>query len=152
MSYTSAAGRQQLLDQLAAAAEKIALALACLSEAYEHLDDHTADRLEDTMFRPVQAAMGRAQRSHARFAGEHGLSERSFPQPAPGGHPGDVRWLLDRAREAAQEADETLATLQDSMLPIEVGDPALREDLAAIRSALDPVPGAARELLRTFGR
>ena len=45
-----------------------------------------------------------------------------------------------------------LATLQDSMLPVEVGDPELRAGLSAVRESIGPLPGRARELLRTLGR
>src|SRR3984957_8519894 len=46
MSYTTAQGRQQVLDALAAAADQIGAALAYLGEAYEQLDDYAAERLE----------------------------------------------------------------------------------------------------------
>ncbi len=52
----------------------------------------------------------------------------------------------------AARADETLSTLQDSMLPVEVGDPELRAGLAEVRVGLAEVEGHARDFLRTFGR
>jgi hypothetical protein len=48
MSYTSAEARQELLDALADATERIGLALAALGAAYEQLDEHNADRLESS--------------------------------------------------------------------------------------------------------
>jgi hypothetical protein len=38
------------------------------------------------------------------------------------------------------------------MLPVEVGDEALRAGLADTRSLLDALPARARELLRILGR
>jgi hypothetical protein len=45
-----------------------------------------------------------------------------------------------------------LAELQDSMAPVEVGDPELRAGLAEVRRALGEMPGAARRVLRVLGR
>src|SRR5438093_4307577 len=84
MTYTTAEGRAQVLDALAAAADDLGLALACLGEAYEQLDEHSADRLEELLFRPVQMAYGRAKRTHAEFAARHGLPGRAFEQRPPG--------------------------------------------------------------------
>ncbi len=64
MGYTTAEARQQLLDTVAAATEDIAFALAALGEAYELLDEHNAENLERDLFRPVQLAYGRAQRTY----------------------------------------------------------------------------------------
>ena len=49
-------------------------------------------------------------------------------------------------------ANRQIADLQDSMLPIEFGDPELRTGLAEVRTLLDQLPGTAREFLRTLGR
>ena len=43
MAYTSESARIQLLDQLADAMDHLAVALASLSEAYELVDDRTAE-------------------------------------------------------------------------------------------------------------
>lgn len=151
MSYTAADGRQQVLDQLAAATDQIGVALVALGEAYERIDEQTGDRLEDALFRPVQSAYGRAQRTHARFASEYRLPERTFTRPNPG-LPTDPRHAIEHAAQALRTADETLATLQDSMLPVEVGDPELRAGLAAVRDLIAPLPARSRELVRTLGR
>jgi hypothetical protein len=45
-----------------------------------------------------------------------------------------------------------LATLQDSMLPVEVGDPELRADLEQVRSLLQGLGARAQQIMRTFGR
>ncbi len=151
MSYTSESGRTQILEDAAAAASDLNEALAALGEAYEHLDERAADRMEDELFRPLQAALGQLKRTLAAFAQRHGLVEpevRDALEPAPG-HP---RELLDRAGEAAARADEALAELQDSLLPVEVGDQPLREGLAAVRTLIAPVPARAESLVRTFGR
>ena len=61
MAYTSAEGRQELLDGFAEAIESIGHALAALGAAYEQLDERNADRLEEELFGPVQGAYGRAK-------------------------------------------------------------------------------------------
>jgi hypothetical protein len=50
------------------------------------------------------------------------------------------------------KADNALATLQDSMLPVEVGDPELRAGLADLRGLVGNVARQAREVVRTIGR
>jgi hypothetical protein len=150
--YTTAEARQQLLDTLADAAERLGLAVASLSEVYEQLDDATADRLEQELFRPVQAAYGRAKRTHAEFAARHELPGRTFAAPAAGAPARGVKGLLERAVEEVRIADAGLAELQDSMLPVEVGDAELRAGLGAIRTSLDHIAARTRELVRTFGR
>ena len=81
----------------------------------------------------MQAAYGRAKRTHTEFAERHGLEPRTF-DPAPLSAPArGVKGLLESAVGAVEGADATLATLQDSMLPVEVGDAELRAGLEAIR-------------------
>ena len=63
-----------------------------------------------------------------------------------------MRAFLDSAVQAVAAADMTLGTLQDSMLPVEVGDPQLRAGLSETRAALADVGSGARELERTLGR
>ncbi len=152
MTYTEAEARQDLLDELAGAVEKIALALAALGAAYERLDEHNSDELEEQLFRPVQLAYGRARRTHSGFAERYGLPGRTFAEASPGLESQDARALLDRAGEAAREADEAIAELQDSMLPVEVGDPELRAGLAEVRTLLAPLPARAHALVRLVGR
>ncbi len=152
MTYTTAEGRQKILDDLAVATDQVAEALAALGEAYEQLDDHHADVLEDELFRPVQLAYGRAKRTHAGFAARSALPGRSFDAHSPGPQSQSVQTLIDRAVSAAGEADQSIGELQDSMLPVEVGDPELRAGLSQVREALSSIPIRARELVRTVGR
>ena len=152
MAYTTADARQQLLDSLARATEELALALASLGEAYEQLDEQSADRLEEELFRPVQVAYGRAQRTYAEFAARHDLPARAFEQVSGGAPSHGVKGFLDSAVDAVGRADGTLATLQDSMLPVEVGDPELRAGLEEVRKLLGALPGRARQFVRTLGR
>jgi hypothetical protein len=152
MAYTTADARQQLLDTVAAATEEIAFALAALGEAYEHLDEQSAENLERELFRPVQLAYGRAQRTYLGFAERHGLPSRTFQPASPGAPSKGVKGFLDSAVEAIASADSTLATLQDSMLPVEVGDADLRAGLQQVRELLGGLSGRARELVRTLGR
>jgi hypothetical protein len=152
MAYTTAEARGELLDSVARATEEIGLALASLGEAYEQLDEQNAERLERELFRPVQVAYGRAQRTYTEFAARHGLASQTF-EPASGGAPSKgVKGFLDSAVDAVGRADGTLAALQDSMLPVEVGDPELRGGLEEVRKLLGDLPGRARQLVRTLGR
>jgi hypothetical protein len=153
MAFTAADGRQQLLDTLAEAIEDLGLALASVGEAYEQLDDTTADRLEAELFRPVQLAYGRAGRAHAAFAERHGVAPRRFAPSPPRAAPSTgVRGFVEIAVDALHRADEGLATLQDSMLPVEVGDPEVRADLADVRTRIGGLPAQARAFVRTLGR
>jgi hypothetical protein len=152
MTYTNFEAREQLLDDLANATDRIAQALACLGEAYEQLDEQTADQLEQSLFGPVQHAYGRAKRAHSEFAGRYGLPARSFESPSPGPESQDARALIARAGEATAEADQAIGDLQDSLLPVEVGDPELRAGLSEVRALISDVPGRARALVRTVGR
>ncbi|HLM85816.1 MAG TPA: hypothetical protein VK272_06475 [Solirubrobacteraceae bacterium] len=152
MPYTTADARQQLLDTLAEAADKLGGALAALSEAYEQLDEHNADAVEQQLFRPVQLAYGRARRAHASFAERAGLPGRTFASAVPGAPSTGIKGFLESAVAAIGDADQLLATLQDSMLPVEVGDTALRAELEQVRGLLDGLGGRARELMRTLGR
>jgi len=152
MAYTTAEARQQLLEVLAGAADEIGFALASLSEAYEQLDEYAGNRLEAELFRPVQLAYGRAKRTHAEFAGRHGLPRRTFAAQSPGVPSSGARGFIDSAIEAVGRADNALGTLQDSMLPVEVGDPELRAGIAEVRELVGGLRGRARELVRTLGR
>jgi len=152
MAYVTQEARQELLDSIAEAIGEIGTALAALGTAYEQLDEQTADRLEAELFRPVQVAYGRAQRTHAGFAERHGLPGRSFEPAAAARASQGVRSLLDAAVDAVAEADDVLAELQDSMRPVEVGDAELRAGLSEVRELLGALRGRARELVRTLGR
>jgi hypothetical protein len=60
--------------------------------------------------------------------------------------------LIDAAVNAASGADGMLGELQDSMLPIEVGDGELRAGLSEVRELLAGARARARELVRVLGR
>lgn len=152
MAYTNAEARTQLLDALALAADELALALAQLGEAYEQLDEAAADRLEDELFRPLQLAYGQAQRAYSGFADRQGLPPRTFEPAQPHAREHDARGIIESAAAAVARADLTLATLQDSMLPVEVGDPPLRAGLEQVRVLLDDTGRRSREITRTLGR
>ena len=152
MSYVAAEARQELLDTIGDAIDELGAALAALGEAYEQLDERTADTLEEQLFRPVQVAYGKAQRTYAGFAQRFGLRARRF-EPATRGVPSTgVKGFVAAAVDAVTQADSDLAELQDSMMPVEVGDAELRAGLAEIRELLADLRGRAGELLRTFGR
>lgn len=152
MAQTTVEARQQLLDTLAEATEEIGLALASLGAAYEQLDVYHADELEEQLFRPVQLAYGRARRTHAEFAGRHGLAGRAFEPPSPGLASIGAKGFINNAVVAVGKADTALAGLQDSLLPVEVGDPDLRARLAELRGLVGNLAQRAREVVRTIGR
>jgi hypothetical protein len=152
MAYVTAEARQDLLDALAAATDDIGVALGALGDAYELLDDVSAEQLEDALFGPVQAAYGRAKRTHAEFADRHGLPRRTFASPAPGAPSRGVKGFLEQAVDAVGRADRALAELQDSMLPVEVGDAELRAGMSAVRRQLGDVAAHARRFVSRLGR
>jgi hypothetical protein len=152
MAYTAEEARTQILADLAGGIEHLAVAIANLSEAYEALDEDTADRLEQAMFRPVQSAYGRAQRTHAAFAARHGLPARAFQPVSSAAHAHDPKVYIERAVDAIEAADHQIAELQDSMLPVDVGDTELRAGLSQMRASIAEAPARGRRLLRTFGR
>jgi hypothetical protein len=149
---TTAEARQQLLDSLAEAIKEMGFAIASLSAAYEQLDVARADELEEKLFRPLQLAYGRAKRTHAGFAARHGLAGGEL-EPRSAGLPSiGVRGFMDNAVVAIERADHDLAELQDSLLPVEVGDPELRASLADLRELIGNLPERARQLVRVIGR
>lgn len=152
MAYSTAEAQAEMLDDIGTSADELAAALAALSEAYELLDEDAGDELERAVFGPVQAAYGRLRRTHTEFAHRHGLPERRFPAATPGTHTGDPRVYIERGLDAAQDAEQRLAELQDSLAPVEVGDTQLRAGLAQTRTLLGDVPASGDRLLRSFGR
>jgi hypothetical protein len=152
MSFTNEEGRRRLLCDVVEATTDLARSLACLSEAYEVLDDDTADRLEEQMFRPVQAAYGRARRTHAEFANRYNLSDGAVAEVSPGAAVHDPRTYIERAVEAVEAADQRIADLQDSMLPVDVGDTEVRAGLSETRALIADVPARGRQIIRTLGR
>ena len=128
------------------------MALAALGAAYELLDERTADQLEEELFRPVQVAYGRAQRTHAGFAERHGLPGRKFEPSVAGRVSQGARSFVDTAAEAVEETEHLLTEIQDSMMPVEVGDATLRAGLAEIRELVGPLPERTVGLVRVIGR
>jgi hypothetical protein len=152
MAYDSTQAREEMLDDIASATDDIGLALAAVGAAFEVLDDYNAEKLEAELFRPIQLAYGRAQRTHSEFAERHGLPTRTFDSASAGLPSQGVKGFLDGAVNATVRADRTLAQLQDSMRPVEVGDAELRAGLSEVRRLVAPVPHAASELVRGLGR
>jgi methionine synthase II (cobalamin-independent) len=152
VSYTNAEAREQLLDDFAAAIDQLALALACLGVAYEQLDEHLSDLLEEQLFRPVQLAYGRAKRTHTEFAQRYDQPRRTFDEVSAGVQSQDAKTLIDKAADATRAAGDAIAALQDSMLPVDVGDTELRAGLSEVRTLIDQVPARAHQLVRIVGR
>jgi hypothetical protein len=63
-----------------------------------------------------------------------------------------VKGFLDQAVAAVTKADAELGQLQDSMLPVEVGDADLRAGMSEVRRQLDDVAADARRLVSRLGR
>jgi hypothetical protein len=152
VAYTEAQARRQLLDDLAVAIDKLALALALLGLAYEQLDEHSSEQLEESLFRPVQLVYGRLQRTHGAFADRSGIERRVFSAASPGAPSQAPGQLLETAADLIGQNDDAIGALQDSMLPVEVGDVELRRGLADARLMLDGLPNKAHELVRVIGR
>ncbi|HEX2129603.1 MAG TPA: hypothetical protein VHF58_10350 [Solirubrobacterales bacterium] len=152
MARTERDDREQIVGMLAVATERISLATASLGLAYEQLDEMTADRLEAELFRPVQRALARAKRTNSEFAQRFGLDSPAPGDPSAGAPSQGAQRLIENAVAALGDAARDLAELQDTMLPIEVGDADLRAGLAEVRELVDAVPSRARGFLRTLGR
>lgn len=151
MSYTSESGRLQILEDTASAVAEIDVAIEQLGEAYDHLDEHLADVMESEVFRPLQGAYGQLRRTQSDFAARHELSTQAPATPVlpP---PSDPRAALEAAADAIESADRIISELQDSMLPVEVGDQELRAGLSEVRQLLDPLPAACDHLVSSVGR
>ncbi len=152
MAITSTEARQQILDELAEAIERIGFAAARLGEAYEALSVGAADRLESELYMPVQRAFGRGRRAYTQYAERSGLAAGGFAPPQPGVPSAGARGWIEEAAAAAAEADIRVAELQDSEVAIEFGDPELRAGLSEVRSLLGGVPAATTAFMRTLGR
>jgi len=152
VAYITAEARQELLDTMAEATDELGVAVAALGDAYEQLDERTADRLEEQLFRPVQAAYGRAKRVHIEFANRYGLPGATFASAASGRPSTGVKGFVEVAAAALERADDILVELQDSMSPVEVGDPDLRAGLADVRAMLADLSGRPQRFVSLFGR
>jgi hypothetical protein len=151
VSYTNDSGRRQILDDSVAGANYMGDALTALAEAYELLDDHAADQMETSVFKPTQAAYGQLKRTLTEFATRYGLPQPSFAAsivPAPT----DPHTTLDRVADLVGSADDAIAELQDTLLPVEVGDEELRAGLSRARTLIGRVPASAEDLIRILGR
>lgn len=152
MAITRQEAQEQILAELASATDRVALAVACLGEAYEQLSDDEGNRLEADLFRPAQKAYGRGKSTHDGFAQRVGMPALNLEPPSAGRPSQGAKAFVERAVEAAHDADQMIAELQDSMLPIESGDPELRAGLAEARESLERVPIAAKPFLGALGR
>ncbi len=152
MAYVTAEARQELADSVADAAGQLGTAVAALGAAYEALDEASADRLEAVLFRPVQLAYGRAQKTATSFAERTGVSVPTV-SPKPEGPPSrGVKGFVEDATEAVFLAESILTELQDSLSPVEVGDAELRAGLADVRERIAGIPATAEAFVSRFGR
>ncbi len=152
MAFSTLEARQELLDTVAEGIEELGFVLASLGAAFEQLDEHTADTLEEELFRPAQLAYGRAKRTHADFAARHGLMASDFEPQSAGLPSRRAKGFIEDAVEAVGKADRALAGLQDSPMLVEVGDVQLRSGVSGARELIADLPRRARELLRRLGR
>ena len=126
--------------------------MTSLGDAYEWLDEQTADRMEDEIFRPAQAAYGRAQRTHAAFSERHELTRSHFDEAGHTGHPGDARGAIERAAASLTEADAILATFRIRCCRSTSAIRSCAPGSRAVRELIAPLPHQARQLLRMLGR
>jgi hypothetical protein len=152
MASADVQARRELLDALGEAIDDLAPALAALGAAYEQVDEQTADRLEEDLFRSLQRAYGRGKRTHAEFAARYGLRGREFQTPSPGVASTGVKGFIEVAIGAVAQAEAELSALQDSLMPIEYGDTELRAGLAEVRELLSGFSRRARGFVSTYGR
>ena len=152
MAYTTSEARDRIIGDLEAAEEELGIGVAALGEAFEALATGSQDRLEDELFRPLQRALARTKRTRTAFAVRVGHLTDDPEQKSPGPPSQGAKAFVERAAAAASQAELILTELQDSMMPVEAGDPELRAALAEIRELAAPVPGAARSFLATLGR
>ena len=131
---------------------RIGRALTALGAAYEQLDEATGDRLEEELFRPVQVAFGRARRTDTGFAERHGLDPRLRRADRPACPRRASAGFVERAQDAAAEADDDPVRAPGLDAPVEFGDAELRAGLADVREHLADVSTRSRELIRIFGR
>ena len=152
MAYVTAEARQQLLDDLAIAIDELGTALAALGAAYELLDERqrrpARGRALPAASRPPTAARSARTRRSPRATRCRAARSRSRP---PACRRRACRSFLERAVEAVDEADDALVELQDSMLPVEVGDRELRAGLAEVRTLVEALRARAR-VRAQFGR
>ena len=160
MAYSTEEARVQLLDDIAHAIDELGVALAALGAAYELLDERAADQLEAELFRPVQVAYGRAQRTHAGFAERFKLAGRKF-EPSTAGRvsQGAKKSSTPRPRRSARPST-CWRRSRDSMMPVEVGDATscrcglARSASSSARCRREPTSSSASsaaELLRVAG-
>jgi hypothetical protein len=152
VAYTNAEGRQQVLDDLASALDQVDLALDGVSGAYELLDEAAAQRVEDQLFRPLQSASAQLRRTRSEFAARHGQSADASERPPHHAASRTAAVMIQDAAAAVTRADLTLGGLQDSMLPVEVGDRELREGIERVRTGLSEFGPRSRDITRTIGR
>ncbi len=152
MAESDLQARQRLLDVLGEATDELADALAALGGAYEQLDEHQADQLEEQLFRPLQLAYGRAKRTYEDFARRYALARGELKTASAGLPSTGVKGFVDQAVTAAGRAEAELIALQESPMAIEVGDPELRAGISEVRRMIDGFSQRARNFVRTFGR
>jgi|SRR5215213_347912 len=152
MTQSTQEAQKELLTAVAGATAHLGLALASLGAATEQLDEYHGSQVEDRLFRPVQKGYGLARRAHDQFADRHGLPRGRFGAPPAALASTGAHTLIDQAAVEVGQADNAITTLQDSMLPVEVGDPELRAALAELRSTIGTFPASARGVVSRLGR
>ena len=147
MAVSAAEARGRIISDLAGAIAQLGFGTACLGEAYEQLDDATADRLEAELFRPIQKAYGRAKRTQSSFAGRFGLEATALAAASPGSaiaggeglrHPGG-----HRRRRRPTAGSPSCRTRCCRSRP---ATPSCAPGLAEVRELLDGVPAAGERV------
>jgi len=152
VAYTDLEGREALMARLGEAVEYLGEGIGSLGDAYETLDDQTADTLEEKLFGPMQRAYGRAKKTYSDFAARHGLEGRTFDAPASPVTSGKAADLIAAVAGSAEAAEYALTELQDDPAFLAVGDRELRAGVVSVREPIANVPRDARQMLRMLGR
>ena len=114
---TTTEAQRDLLDAVASATDHLGRALASLGAAFEQLDENQGLRWRRSSSARFSWRTDAPRRTHARFAEAHGLPARKFVAPSPGLASIGARTFIDNAAVEVGQAENTLTTLQDSMLP-----------------------------------
>ena len=91
-------------------------------------------------FRDVLEPFARSIRGGVTFVRMVDGENRPVEQQPAGVSPTGATGFIHQAVESISEADRTLTGLQDSMLPVEVGDAALRSGLVEVRDRYGDFP------------